>query len=61
MSIFGKLLKTGFDIVTTPLDVIADVATLGGTCNDRDEPYTVSKLRRLKDDAEEIRDEADEL
>ena len=61
MSIFGKLLKTGFDIVTTPLDVIADVATLGGACNDRGEPYTVSKLKRLKDDAEEIRDEADEL
>jgi len=60
MSIFGKLLKTGFDIVTTPLDVLADVATMGGVCNDRDEPYTVSKVKRLLDDADEVLDEIDD-
>lgn len=61
MSIFGKLLKTGFDIVTTPIDVAKDVVTLGGELTDQREPYTAKKLKRLRDDAEEIRDELDDL
>jgi len=61
MGLFGKLLKTGLDVVTSPIEVVKDVATLGGLCTDQDEPYTVKRLKRLADDAEEVRDEVDDL
>jgi hypothetical protein len=61
MSIFGKILKTGFDIVTTPIDVVKDVASMGGVLTDQRESYTTQKLKRLHNDAEEIRDELDDL
>lgn len=61
MSIFGKLLKTGFDIVTTPIDVAKDVVTMGGAMTEEPEPYTVKKLKTLVKDAEEIRDSLDDL
>lgn len=61
MSIFGKPLKTGFDIVTTPVDVVKDVATLGGTLTDQRKSYTAQKADRLCDDADEIREELDRL
>jgi hypothetical protein len=61
MSIFGKLLKTGFDIVTTPVDVVKDIATLGGVLSDQHKTYTAQKLNKLADDAEEIRDELGKL
>lgn len=61
MSIFGKLLKTGLDVITTPIDVVKDVATLGGTLTGEQQTYTGKKLERLGDDLEEIRDEADKL
>ena len=60
MGIFGKLLKTTFDIVTTPIDIVKDVATLGGTLID-EESALVKKGRRLKADSEEIRNEVDKL
>lgn len=62
MSIFGKLLKTAFDVVTVPVDIVKDVATLGGAVNEkRGGTYTGDKLRRLGQDAEEVRDEIDKL
>lgn len=61
MSIFGKLLKTGLDVITTPVDVVKDVATLGGALTGERQTYTGKKLERLGDDVEEIRDELDKL
>lgn len=61
MSIFGKILKTGFDVITTPIDVVKDVATLGGALSGESQTYTGKKLARIGDDLEEIRDEADKL
>lgn len=61
MSIFGKLLKTGLDVVTTPIDVVKDVATLGGTLTGERQTYTGKKIERLGDDLEEIRDSLDDL
>lgn len=60
MGLFGKLLKTTIDIATTPIDVVKDVATLGGSITD-EESALVKKARRLKNDVEEMRDEADNL
>lgn len=61
MGLFGKLIKSTFDVVTLPIDVVKDVATLGGTLTDNDEPYTSKKIERLGDDLEEVRDELDNL
>jgi hypothetical protein len=61
MGLLGKILKTGFDVVTSPIEVVKDVATLGGACTDQDGPYTVLRLKRLMDDGEEVRDEIDDL
>ena len=61
MGLFGKLLKTGFDVVTSPVEIVKDVATLGGLITDEREPYTVKRLKRLASDAEEVRDEVDDL
>ncbi len=65
MSLFGKLLKTTFDVVTSPIEVVKDVATLGGTLTDNDcgqrGTYTTRRLKQLARDGEEIREELDDL
>lgn len=61
MSIFGKLLKTTLDVVTSPVAVVKDIATMGGALTDQRKPYTAQKLDQLGDDIEEIRDELDDL
>ena len=61
MGLFGKLLKTGFDVVTTPSEIVKDVSTMGGLLTDEDKAYTIKRLERLADDAEEIRDDLDDL
>lgn len=61
MSIFGKLLKTTLDVVTAPVAVLKDVATLGGAVEGKSTTYTGDKFRQLGKDVEEIRDELDDL
>ncbi|WP_275790521.1 hypothetical protein [Pararhizobium gei] len=48
---FERLLKIAVDTVTLPVSVAADAVTLGGSLVDRDEPYTVSKVRRIGSEA----------
>ena len=61
MSIFGSILKTGFDILTLPIDVVKDVATLGGTITDKKEPYTLSKFKELDNDVKDISEDLKDL
>ncbi len=65
MGLFGKILKTGLDVVTSPVEVVKDVVTLGGVLTDNEcgnrGTYTERRLRRLADDAEEVRDSLDDL
>jgi hypothetical protein len=61
MSIIGKLLKTTIDIVTLPVDVVKDVATIGGALTDEDVPYTAQKFQKLSNDIKEVSNEADKL
>ena len=61
MGLLGKILKTGIDIVSIPLDAAKDVLTAGGALTDDDEPSTIRKAKRLMKDVEEMREEADEL
>ena len=61
MGIFGKLLKTTFDLATLPIDVAKDVITMGGALNDQDQPSTVKKLKTLDRDIKSIGSELDEM
>lgn len=48
MSIFdsiGSLTKAVIGVVVTPVDVVADIVTLGGALTDKDKPYTVQRLQ----------------
>ena len=60
MGLFGKLLKTAIDVATTPIDIVKDVVTLGGSITD-EESALVKKAKRLQNDLEEVRDEVDDL
>ena len=61
MGLFGTLLRTTIHVVTLPLDVVKDAATLGGVLANKDEPYTAEKARKIKRDAEDVADEVDDL
>lgn len=61
MGLFGKILGTAFDVVTAPIEVVKDVATMGGACNGKDESYTEKRLRKLDDDVDGIRDEIEKV
>lgn len=51
---FGKLLQVATDVVTLPVSLGVDLVTMGGALVDRDEPYTVSKVKRLGADAGKV-------
>ena len=42
--ILKDLTKTAIGVVTLPLDIAADVLTLGGSLTDKDSPYTAEKI-----------------
>lgn len=44
---FDKLLKAAIGTVLLPVEVVKDVATLGGSLTDEDEPYTVKRLENI--------------
>lgn len=47
-NLLGKLTKAVVGVVVeTPVAVIADVVTLGGSLNDKDEPYTATALKKV--------------
>jgi hypothetical protein len=44
---FKKLTKAVIGVATLPIDVAADIATLGGTLTDKKKPYTAKKLSNI--------------
>lgn len=60
MGFFGKLGKLGLDLIELPVAVAKDVATLGGTLTDRNQPYTSKKLEDIQDDYNEMKDTLDD-
>ena len=45
---FGELFKAVVGVVVeTPVAVVADIATLGGTLSDKDQPYTATALEKV--------------
>ena len=55
-SILKGLTKAVVGVATLPIDVAADVVTLGGVMNDKTEPYTSKKLGKIMDALDEATD-----
>ncbi|MFC0245810.1 hypothetical protein ACFOLL_12660 [Falsochrobactrum ovis] len=53
----GKLLRAAYDTATLPVSVAADVVTVGGVLNDRDEAYIATKLKRIGHDVAKVMDD----
>lgn len=53
MSLFGKIVRTAVNVVTIPVDVVKDIATLGGVATDQPKPYVAQKLEKIKEEAED--------
>ena len=49
----GKVASIAVDTVTLPVSAAVDGVTLGGALVDRDEPYTVTKAKRIVEAASE--------
>ena len=60
MGFFGKIAQLGIDVVSTPIDIIKDAATLGGVLTDNDETYTGKKLRKIANKSKEVYNSLDE-
>lgn len=56
---FGSLFNAAIDVVTSPIEIAKDAVTLGGLVTGEDESYTEKRLRKLKQDGEEILDDLD--
>ena len=61
MGLFGTLLRTAIHTVTLPVDVVKDVATLGGVLTDEDESYTLKKAKKIENDVDDIEKDVDRL
>jgi len=61
MGILRKLAKTVIHTATAPIDIVKDVATLGGVITEEDEPYSIQKAKKILDDWEELENEIDDL
>lgn len=61
MSIFGKILKTAVDVASLPVSVAADIVTIGGSLNGRDNTHTGDHLRCVVNDLGKIYDEIEKL
>ena len=53
MSILKAIKKTSI----LPISVVRDVVTLGGVFEDKDEPNTVTNLKKIMEEIEEVLDE----
>lgn len=60
MGLFGNVLKTGFDILTTPIDVVKDVVTLGGSITE-EESAIVKKAKVIGKDLEDIKNSLEDF
>ncbi len=54
LEFFSRTARAAVDVVTLPVSVAVDVVTLGGALVDKDEPYTVTKVKRLAKDAGDV-------
>ena len=53
MSLFGKIVRLGVNIVTAPIAVVHDVVSLGGAIDNNGKSHTLEHLEKIADDAED--------
>ena len=51
---FGSILATAINVVTTPVAVVKDVVTLGGTLTENGESYTKEHIDKSIQDIKDI-------
>jgi hypothetical protein len=56
----NKLVKAGMELAETPIAVVKDVVTMGGTITDQDKPYTIQKLEDAGNAYDEAKEKLDE-
>ena len=61
MSLFGKILKTGFDVVTSPVAIVRDVIPGADGYIDGNRSQFAKQLEKIAEDSEEVREKIDEL
>lgn len=54
---FKKLTQSVLNVAVTPIEVVKDVATLGGTLTDEKEPYTLQRLKKAQNKLNEALDD----
>lgn len=57
--LIGSLASAAVRTVATPVAVVADVATLGGSLTGRSETYTGKNIRKIGDDLGDAKDEVE--
>lgn len=45
-------------VVETPIAIVADIVTLGGSMTDKNEPYTVTALGKVVDNVSDATDQS---
>lgn len=60
MGFLGKLIGTVVDVAITPVEIVKDIATMGGALNDEDEPYTLQRLKKANKKLSDAADDASE-
>ena len=60
MGFLGKLLGAAVDVALTPVEIVKDIATMGGALEDEPAPYTIQQLgkaaKKLSESAEDASD-----
>lgn len=52
-----KMAQATKNVVLTPVDIVVDVATLGGCLTDEPESYTVRRIKKVAEDVAEAYEE----
>ncbi len=60
MGFFGSLTKLALDVIETPIAIVKDVATLGGTVNDKMQSYTSKKIDDIAGDYADMKESLDD-
>lgn len=58
MGFLGKLVKGVIDVALVPVDVVKDVVTMGGAMTGKQEPYTVTRAKKVIEDVEKAGEDA---
>jgi len=61
MGLFGKLLGTAIDVVTTPIAIAKDVIPGAGGYIDGNRSKTGKKIEEIGDDLKEMREDIEDL